>query len=114
MTILIIGLALWILVHWFKRLAPNLRASLGDAGKGIVAVLLGGGFGFDDHWISGRALYPRLDTPILLGACEQFVDGRGRCGVCDVPYQGSFARADASPDADICETLVGGTPVGER
>ena len=40
MTLLIIGLALWILVHWFKRLAPNLRASLGDAGKGIVAVLL--------------------------------------------------------------------------
>ena len=40
MTLLIIGLALWILIHWFKRLAPNLRASLGDAGKGIVAVLL--------------------------------------------------------------------------
>ena len=29
MTLLIIGLALWILIHWFKRLAPNLRASLG-------------------------------------------------------------------------------------
>ena len=40
MTLLIIGLALWILVHWLKRLAPNLRASLGDAGKGIVTVLL--------------------------------------------------------------------------
>ena len=40
MTLLIIGLALWILAHWFKRLAPNLRASLGDPGKGIVAVLL--------------------------------------------------------------------------
>ena len=105
MTLLIIGLALWILVHWFKRLAPNLRASLGDAGKGIVAVLLVAGLVF---------LHRGLDTPILLGACEQFVDGRGRCGVCDVPYQGSLARADASPDADVGETLVGGTPVGER
>ena len=40
MTLLIIGLALWVLAHSFKRLAPNLRVSLGDPGKGIVAVLL--------------------------------------------------------------------------
>ena len=40
MTLLIIGSVLWILAHWFKRLAPDLRASLGDPGKGIVAVLL--------------------------------------------------------------------------
>lgn len=40
MTLLIVGLALWIVAHWMKRLAPNVRASLGDAGKGIVAVVL--------------------------------------------------------------------------
>ena len=40
MTLLIVGLALWIVTHWMKRLAPNVRASLGDAGKGIVAVVL--------------------------------------------------------------------------
>ncbi len=36
---LIAGLALWSLSHWFKRLAPGLRASLGNAGKGLVAAL---------------------------------------------------------------------------
>lgn len=40
MTLLIVGLALWIVAHRMKRLAPNVRASLGDAGKGIVAVVL--------------------------------------------------------------------------
>ena len=113
MTLLIIGLALWILVHWFKRLAPNLRASLGDAGKGIVAVLLLVGLVLMIIGYRAR-LHRGLDTPILLGACEQFVDGRGRCGVCDVPYEGSLARTYASPDADICKTVVCGTPVGER
>ena len=36
---LIAGLALWSLSHWFRRLAPGLRAALGTAGKGVVAVL---------------------------------------------------------------------------
>ncbi|WP_223426487.1 NnrU family protein [Tateyamaria pelophila] len=40
MTLLILGLILWILAHYFKRLAPDLRASLGNAGKGIIAILI--------------------------------------------------------------------------
>lgn len=40
MTLLILGLALWVGAHVFKRLAPGPRAKLGDAGKGLVAVLL--------------------------------------------------------------------------
>ncbi|WP_420012748.1 NnrU family protein [Tateyamaria sp.] len=40
MTLLILGLLLWILAHYFKRLAPGLRASLGNAGKGGVALLI--------------------------------------------------------------------------
>lgn len=40
MTLLILGLILWILAHYFKRLAPDLRASLGNSGKAIVAVLI--------------------------------------------------------------------------
>lgn len=40
MTLLILGLILWTLAHYFKRLAPELRASLGDPGKGIVALLI--------------------------------------------------------------------------
>lgn len=40
MTLLILGLALWVLAHWFKRLAPEARAKLGESGKGLVAVLI--------------------------------------------------------------------------
>ncbi len=35
---LILGLILWSGAHLFKRLAPAARASMGDAGKGVVAI----------------------------------------------------------------------------
>lgn len=38
MTLLILGVALWVAAHFWKRLAPAHRASFGDKGKGIVAV----------------------------------------------------------------------------
>lgn len=38
MTLLILGLILWIAAHYFKRLMPAQRAALGNPGKGIVAV----------------------------------------------------------------------------
>ena len=37
---LILGVLLWSLSHLFKRLAPGPRASMGDGGKGAVAVSL--------------------------------------------------------------------------
>ena len=40
MTLLILGLLLWSLAHYFKRLAPGPRAALGTGGKGVVAVAL--------------------------------------------------------------------------
>ncbi|WP_298860379.1 NnrU family protein [uncultured Sulfitobacter sp.] len=40
MTLLIIGLILWIAAHYFKRLVPAQRAAMGNAGKGIVAVAI--------------------------------------------------------------------------
>ena len=40
MTLLILGVLLWSGAHLFKRLAPNARARMGDAGKGVVAVAL--------------------------------------------------------------------------
>jgi uncharacterized membrane protein len=40
MTLLIIGLALWIAAHLFKRVFPAKRAAMGDPGKGVIAVLL--------------------------------------------------------------------------
>lgn len=44
MTLLILGLALWVLAHLFKRLAPEARAAMaermGDASKGVIALAL--------------------------------------------------------------------------
>ncbi|NUB44373.1 NnrU family protein [Fertoebacter nigrum] len=40
MILLIVGIALWAGAHFFKRLAPERRAAMGDKGKGLVAVLL--------------------------------------------------------------------------
>ncbi|RME16822.1 MAG: hypothetical protein D6801_04705 [Alphaproteobacteria bacterium] len=40
MTLLVLGLLLWTVSHTLKRLAPGLRAALGEgAGKGIVSLL---------------------------------------------------------------------------
>ncbi|MET4129190.1 NnrU family protein [Roseovarius sp. MBR-6] len=38
MTYLILGLILWTAAHLFKRVAPDLRARMGKAGKGLAAV----------------------------------------------------------------------------
>ena len=40
MVWLVLGLALWIAGHLFKRFAPDLRGRMGDPGKGLVAVVL--------------------------------------------------------------------------
>ena len=37
MTLLVLGVALWAFAHYFKRLMPERRAAMGDAGKGAVA-----------------------------------------------------------------------------
>jgi uncharacterized membrane protein len=37
---LIAGLILWTFAHYFKRLFPAQRASMGDAGKGVMAAAL--------------------------------------------------------------------------
>ncbi|MEZ5723374.1 MAG: NnrU family protein, partial [Paracoccaceae bacterium] len=40
MTLLVLGLLLWIFSHTFKRLLPGARAALGEErGKGLVALL---------------------------------------------------------------------------
>jgi len=38
MILLILGLALWSVVHFWKRFAPAHRAGFGEKGKGIVAI----------------------------------------------------------------------------
>ncbi len=40
MTLLILGVILWTLAHYFKRLMPERRAAMGDKGKGVVAIAI--------------------------------------------------------------------------
>ncbi|MDD9744640.1 MULTISPECIES: NnrU family protein [Marinovum] len=40
MFLLVLGLALWALAHFFKRLLPARRAAMGGKGKGAVALAL--------------------------------------------------------------------------
>lgn len=40
MLLLILGVALWSAAHLFKRVAPGVRAGLGDKAKGPIALLL--------------------------------------------------------------------------
>ncbi|MEM6709207.1 MAG: NnrU family protein [Pseudomonadota bacterium] len=43
MVLLLGGVLLWYAGHLFKRVLPGVRASMGNAGRGLVAVLVGGG-----------------------------------------------------------------------
>ncbi|WP_294613722.1 NnrU family protein [uncultured Roseovarius sp.] len=45
MFYLILGLALWVAAHLFKRMAPGLRAQMGNGGKAVVAVGVLAGLG---------------------------------------------------------------------
>ena len=40
MTLLVPGILLWVGAHFFKRVAPDARARMGDKGKGLVALAL--------------------------------------------------------------------------
>lgn len=40
MAILIVGVALWVAAHLFKRVMPERRAAMGDKGRGAVALVL--------------------------------------------------------------------------
>lgn len=40
MAYLILGLILWSAGHFFKRIAPDMRAGMGNAGKGVAALII--------------------------------------------------------------------------
>lgn len=40
MILLILGVALWIGAHYFKRFAPDARSALGTPGKGMIALAI--------------------------------------------------------------------------
>ncbi len=63
MTLLIIGLALWYAAHFFKRVAPSLRGSMGDPGKGVVAVVVLAGLVLMVIGYRGSEFIPVYDPP---------------------------------------------------
>ncbi len=85
MTLLLLGLAIWILAHFFKRYAPTARTSMqdrmGDGSKGVIAlallvsvVLMVIGYRL---WWSGQAYIPpswgiHLNNLLMLGAIVLF------------------------------------------
>jgi hypothetical protein len=56
----------------FKRVAPDRRAAMGDAGKGLVAVLAVGFHRPDGHRLPQRGLRERLVPARLHGAYREF------------------------------------------
>lgn len=79
--ILILGVLAWSGGHLFKRLAPERRAAMGEAGKGLVAVLSLAGIvlmvlgyrwaGFVELWDSPRFL-THLNNLLMLFAVYLF------------------------------------------
>jgi uncharacterized membrane protein len=63
MTLLIAGLALWYAGHFFKRLAPGVRDGMGNAGKGVAAVLILGGLVAMIMGYRGSDFIPVYDPP---------------------------------------------------
>ena len=77
MTLLILGVILWSLAHFYKRLMPAHRAGMGDKGKGSVAAAIGisillmifgyRGAEFVSVW-SPPAFFTHINNLLMLGA----------------------------------------------
>jgi uncharacterized membrane protein len=82
MLLLILGLALWFGGHFFKRVLPTQRAAMGDAGKGVAAlVILAGlilmvvgyrGADFMSVW-SPPAFMTHLNNVLMVAAAWFFI-----------------------------------------
>jgi uncharacterized membrane protein len=63
---LVAGLALWAGAHFFKRLAPEIRARMGMGGKGIVALALVGSIVLMVIGFDGTVFVPVWSPPPFL------------------------------------------------
>ncbi|MDJ0823805.1 MAG: NnrU family protein [Paracoccaceae bacterium] len=66
LVILILGLALWVGAHYFKRLMPDQRSAMGDAGKGVVAVAVLISLGLMIWGYRGAAFIPVWTPPSFM------------------------------------------------
>ncbi|MCL3882091.1 NnrU family protein [Marivita sp. GX14005] len=61
--VLVAGVAIWSLAHFFKRMMPQRRAGMGNAGKGIVAIGILVGLGLMIWGYRGAAFVPLWYPP---------------------------------------------------
>lgn len=64
--LLVLGVALWAGAHFFKRIAPEARAAMGDKGKGLVAVCILSGVVFMVVGYRGAEFIPVWWPPAVL------------------------------------------------
>ena len=65
-AILVLGLALWVGAHYFKRLMPDQRTAMGDAGKGAVAVAVVASLGLMIWGYRGAEFIPVWNPPAFM------------------------------------------------
>ncbi len=63
MTLLSTGVVLWWVGHFFKRVLPGVRASMGNAGKGLAAVVILAGIVLMVIGYRGAGETPVYDPP---------------------------------------------------
>lgn len=63
MTLLGAGIVLWWVGHFFKRVLPGPRASMGNAGKGLAALIILGGVVLMVMGYRGAGEIPVYDPP---------------------------------------------------
>lgn len=63
MVLLILGIAIWVLAHFFKRMMPERRAELGSRGKIVVAVAIWVGLILIIVGYRGSAVIPVWSPP---------------------------------------------------
>lgn len=66
LLLLLAGLALWAGAHFFKRFAPDARARMGTAGKGVVALVLVGSIFLMARGYGGMDFIPVWTPPAFL------------------------------------------------
>lgn len=66
MTLIILGLILWSGAHYFKRLAPDMRSSMGNAGKAVVAVAIVASLALMIFGYRGAAFIPVWTPPSFM------------------------------------------------
>jgi len=126
-VILVLGLALWCGAHFFKRVAPDRRAALGDRGKGMVALGIAAGLALMIVGYRGADFIPVWSPPAMfvhinntLMVLSLWLFGAGKAGVWPVKKVRhpqltavkTFALAHLLVNGDLASILLFGGLLG--